>query len=386
MVMKDMAMKKLARPMLGLTFAAACVLAAEPALAEDYVIGAELALTGTYAWVGVPSREGLDVGIEEVNASDLLGGHKLKVLIEDTGSDKTQAISLINRFSARDMALMVLGPSSSSEGVAIAPVANELQIPLLTTTAVSEAINKSGPWVFKTPASPALVIGDVAKYAVNKMGVKSVAMVWGRNNDGQVGQKNAALETFKASNTKIVAEESVLTSDTDFLAVITKIIATKPDAVFLALVAEQSANFIIQARQQGIDPAVKFLGVPNFGSDQFILIGGKAVEGAIYVADYFAGTAGEENQRFVEAYRKKYNRTPDNGAALGYTAVKIAAAALRGAGANPTRDSVRDGFLKIKDFPVILGRGTFNFDGNRGARYEGVIMTVKNGKFVPAPE
>ena len=98
------------------------------------------------------------------------------------------------------------------------------------------------------------------------------------------------------------------------------------------------------------------------------------------------GRPGEENQRFVEAYRKKYNRTPDNGAALGYTAVKIAAAALRGAGANPTRDAVRDGFLKIKDFPVILGRGTFNFDNDRGARYEGVIMTVKNGKFVPAPE
>ena len=88
----------------------------------------------------------------------------------------------------------------------------------------------------------------------------------------------------------------MLTSDTDFLAVITKIIGTKPDAVFLALVAEQSANFIIQARQQGIDPEVKFLGVPNFGSDQFILIGGKAVEGAIYVADYFAGMASEENQ------------------------------------------------------------------------------------------
>jgi branched-chain amino acid transport system substrate-binding protein len=300
-----MAMKKMTRQMLGLAFAAVCLFAVRPALAEDYVIGAELALTGTYAWVGVPSREGLDVGIEEVNASDLLGGHKLKVLIEDTGSDKTQAISLINRFSARDKALMALGPSSSSEGVAIAPVANELQIPLLTTTAVSEAINKSGPWVFKTPASPALVIGDVAKYAVNKMGVKNVAMVWGRNNDGQIGQKNAALETFKASNTKVVAEESVLTSDTDFLAVITKIIAASPDAVFLALVAEQSANFIIQARQQGIDPAVKFLGVPNFGSDQFILIGGKAVEGAVYVADYFAGAPGEENRRFVEAYRKK---------------------------------------------------------------------------------
>ena len=114
------------------------------------------ALTGTYAWVGVPSREGLDVGIEDVNASGMLGGNILRVLIEDTASDKTQAISLINRFSTRDKALIVLGPSSSSEGVAIAPVANELKIPLLSTTAVSQTINKSGPWVFKTPASPAL--------------------------------------------------------------------------------------------------------------------------------------------------------------------------------------------------------------------------------------
>ena len=358
---------------------------ANPVAAEDYTIGAELALTGTYAWIGVPSREGLDVGIEEVNASGVLGANKLKVLIEDTASDKTQAISLINRFSARDKAVMVLGPSSSSEGVAIGPVANELKIPLLTTTAVSDAINKSGQWVFKTPASPALVIGDVAKYAVDKMGVKSVAMVWGRNNDGQVGQKNAALEVFKSRGTKIEAEELVLTSDTDFLAVITKIIATKPEAVFMALVAEQSANFIIQARQQGIDPKTKFLGVPNFGSDQFTLIGGKAVEGAVYVADYYAGQESDENKRFVAAYRKKYNRTPDNGAALGYTTAKIVAAALKGAGVNPSSESVRESLLKIRDLPVILGRGKFNFDPDRGALYEGVIMTVKDGKFIPAP-
>ncbi len=381
-----MEMKKTMPHIVWLGVAAACLtVMARPAAAEDYIIGAEIALTGTYAWIGVPSREGLEVGIEEVNTSGVLGANKLRVLIEDTASDKTQAISLINRFSARDKTVMVLGPSSSSEGVAIGPVANELKIPLLTTTAVSDAINKSGQWVFKTPASPALVIGDVAKYAVDKMGVKSVAMVWGRNNDGQVGQKNAALEVFKSRGTKIEAEESVLTSDTDFLAVITKIIATKPEAVFMALVAEQSANFIIQARQQGIDPKTKFLGVPNFGSDQFTLIGGKAVEGAVYVADYYAGQESDENKRFVAAYRNKYNRTPDNGAALGYTTAKIVAAALKDVGANPTHETVRLSLLKIKDLPVILGRGKFNFDSDRGALYEGVIMTVKDGKFIPAP-
>ncbi len=61
------------------------------------------------------------------------------------------------------------------------------------------------------------------------------------------------------------------------------------------------------------------------------------------------------------------------------------AATFKGAGANPTSDSVREALLKIKDMPVILGRGKFNFDPDRGALYEGVIMTVKDGKFAPAP-
>lgn len=367
----------------GLAATCLAMLMAGPAAAEDYVVGAPLALTGTYAWVGVPSREGLEIGIEEVNSSGMLGANKLKVLIEDTASDKTQAISLINRFNARDKALMVLGPSSSFEGVALGPVANELKIPLLTTTAVSDAINKSGPWAFKTPASPAIIIGGIAKYAVDNMGIKSVALVWGRNNDGQVGQKNTALDYFKSRGITIGAEESVLTTDTDFLALLTKIIAAKPDAVYLALTAEQAANFIIQARQQGIDAKVKFLGVPNMGADQFVIIGGKAVEGSVYVADYFPGMDTAENKRFVESYRKKHNRSPDNGAALGYTAVKIAAAAIKAAGANPTHDSIRAALENTKELPVILGRGKFSFDAERGAQYQGVIMTVKDGKFIP---
>ena len=62
------------------------------------------------------------------------------------------------------------------------------------------------------------------------------------------------------------------------------------------------------------------------------------------------------------------------------------AAALKGAGANPSSETVRDGFSRSRICPVILGRGKFNFDPDRGALYEGVIMTVKDGKFVPAPE
>ena len=358
--------------------------AAGPTRAQEYTVAAELALTGTYAWVGVPSREGLAVGLDEVNNSGMLGTGKIKLVLEDTGSDKAQAISLINRFQGRDDVLMVLGPSSSSEGVAIGPVANDLKISLLTTTAVSEAINRSGIWAFKTPASPSVIIGEVAKYAVDKLRIKSAALVFGRDNDGQIGQKNVALEYFKSHGVKILAEESVLTTDTDFLALLTKITSLNPEGIYLALTAEQAASFIIQARQGGIDPKVRFIGVPNMGAEQFIIIGGKAVEGSVFVADYFPGMQTPENQRFVAAYRSRYNRLPDNGAALGYTAIQIAAAAIKAAGPHPTREGIRAALSRIKGLHVILGRGEFSFDENRGAHYGGVILTVKDGKFVPA--
>ena len=32
---------------------------------------------------------------------------------------------------------------------------------------------------------------------------------------------------------------------------------------------------------------MRFIGVPNMGAEQFITIGGKAVEGSVFVADYF---------------------------------------------------------------------------------------------------
>jgi branched-chain amino acid transport system substrate-binding protein len=364
-------MKTATRRLIGVLFALFGTTSAGVAFAEEYVVAAELALTGTYAWVGVPSRDGMLIGLDEVNRSGMLGASKIKLIIEDTASDKRQAITLLNRFEARDKALLVLGPSSSTEGLAIAPVANDLKI------------HKSGIWAYKTPASPSVIIGAAARYAVDKLSIKTVALVFGRDNDGQVGQKNVALNYFKSHGVKILAEESVLTTDTDYLALLTKITSLNPEAMFLALTGEQAANFIVQARQGGIDPRTRFIGVPNMGADQFINIGGKAVEGAVFVADYFPGQQSAENQRFAQAYEPKHGRRPDNGAALGYTAIKIAAAAIKAAGPNPTRDSIREALKRIRDLPVILGTGQFSFDENRGANYEGIMLTVKDGKFVP---
>ena len=101
--------------------------------------------------------------------------------------------------------MLILGPSASIEGVAVAPIVNEQKVPLLTTTAVADAIGNAGIWSFRTPASPSVIIGDIGKYAAEKIGVKRVALIFARDNDGAIAQKNVAKAAFEANKVEVAA-------------------------------------------------------------------------------------------------------------------------------------------------------------------------------------
>jgi hypothetical protein len=52
------------------------------------------------------------------------------------------------------------------------------------------------------------------------------------------------------------------------------------------------------------------------------------------------------------------------------------------------RKSLLDAVVATRDFPVVLGSGKGNFSftpGEREPTYEPILITVKDGKFAPAP-
>lgn len=351
------------------------------AAAQELVVGVPMALTGPYAFVGVPVRNGVLLGLEEVAGP---AGLKLRTIVEDDASEKSQAITLANRMASRDRVLIMVGPTSSIEGTAAAPVANDLKMPMLTS-AVSEDVTKAGPWSFKVTASPAVIMRTLADYTVAKLKPKTAVMVYARDNDGFIAQKNAVRDGLKAGGVEIVSEEAVASADSDFTALATKLVAAKPDVVYLSLGAEAGAGLIIQAKQAGLPATTRFIAPPGFSSTQLVKVGGKAVEGVIFVADYFNGGTSPLNTKFVAAYEAKYGAKPDNWAAVGYTMGVIAAQAIKNAGPNPTREGVRNALAAMKDVPTVLGNGVWNLDANRNPNYGAAVLMVKDGGFVAAP-
>jgi branched-chain amino acid transport system substrate-binding protein len=364
--------------------AALCVsLFASVALAQEVRVAVPAALTGPYAFVGVPITNGIVLALEEAQASGAFGNLKVKWTVDDDASDKAQAVTLVNRYATRDGVQLVLGPTSSIEAAAAAPVANDLQIPLLSP-ALSEVVTKAGKWSFKVTSAPTQVMGELATYAVEKAKIKTIAMVFVRDNEGYISQKNTMKSALAPTGVKLVAEESVVGSDTDFLALATKIIAQKPDALFIAAPPEIAANVILQARQNGLPASTRLLGVSTMASPQFSKIGGSAVDGTVFVADYFVGNPSEANKKFVQAWTRKYNAAPDNWAAVGYTLGQMGVLAIKNAGPNPDRAKIRDALERTKNMPVVLGTGALNLDANRNPYYGAAVLAVKQGHMVLA--
>ena len=350
------------------------------AQAADIPIGVPMALTGPYAFVGVPIRNGIVTALEQANAEGKLWG-KIRIIEADDNSDKGQAVTLTNRMATVDKVLMILGPTSSIEGTAAAPVANDLKVPMFTS-AVSADVLKAGPWSFKVTSSPADIMAELGAYAAKTLAVKKAVFVFNRDNDGFVAQKNATRDVMKAAGVAVLGEEGILGSDTDFVALATKLADSGADCIFIASPAEQGANLLIQARQAGLPDSVKVIAPPSMASANFIKAGGKAVEGAVVVADYFEGSDTPLNKAFVATYRAKYKQAPDNWAAVGYALGSLAVDVLKAAGPGADRERVRVAFASIKDTPTVLGAGTYRFDENRAPHYGAAIITVKNGVFV----
>lgn len=364
---------------MALTISLACASLGNVAQAQDeVVVGAPLALSGAFAFYGVNFRNGLETAIKMANDAGGVNGMKIRLLIEDDGSDKAQAVSIATRMILRDKIVAILGPSTTPEALAIAPLVNEKSIPMIANSP-SPAVRKAGDWTFHVGEEPADAMGNLARYAAEDMAVKRISVIFAKESQGFVGQKKLVIDFWKNNGVEVVSDNAVSASDSDFTALGTKLANEKLDAIAVFLPPELAANMIIQARQAGLPMDTPVVAPPGVVAQAFLDTGGAAVEGTVLLADYFPATQSKENLAFVAAFRESFGKTPDNWAATGFTAGQIFINALAIAGNDSTK--LRDAIAATKDMPSILGGGKYSYSADREPNYGGVMLHVKDGAF-----
>src|ERR1700741_1202433 len=118
------------------------------ASADPLVFGHIAPLTGDEAIFGVWEREGIELAVDEINAAGGVAGRPLTVLNEDDQGVASTAVSALQYLISAKGVRIVIGGTLSGTTLAMAPVAMQNKVVLLSPSAQSPKIAEAGDFIF----------------------------------------------------------------------------------------------------------------------------------------------------------------------------------------------------------------------------------------------
>jgi branched-chain amino acid transport system substrate-binding protein len=247
---------------------------------------------------------------------------------------------------------------------------------MVTPSSTNPKVTELGDYIFRVCFIDPFQGSVMAKFALDTLKAKKVAILRDIKSDYSVGLANFFTETFKKGGGAIVIDQSYSGGDMDFKSQLTSIRAKAPDAIFVPGYYTEVGLIGRQARELGIK--VPMMGGDGWDSEKLTEIGGTSLNGSYFSNHYSSENQAPEVQEFIKSYKETYNAVPDALAAMGYDATRVLADAMSRAPSLSPLD-VRKELAQTKDFPGVTGKITINSE--RNAVKPAVVLKVDNGQF-----
>ncbi|OGU06975.1 MAG: ABC transporter substrate-binding protein [Geobacteraceae bacterium GWC2_55_20] len=348
-------------------------------------IGALFAVTGPAAFLGEPERNTAKMVVDEINKAGGVRGRKLELVAYDTAGDATKAVQLATKLIKDDKVVAIIGPSTTGETMAVIPVAEKEQVPLISCSAGSKITDPVKKWVFKTAQNDALAVGRIFEY-LQKHKQTNVAILTVSDGFGASGREQLKAQAAKYG-IRIVSDDTYGPKDTDMTAQLTKIRGSNAQAIICWGTNPGPAVVAKNARQLGVKtPLFMSHGV---SSKKFIDLAGDAAEGVklpsgkVLVSDLLPKSESQKKAlvSFVKDYQNHYKAEGDHFGGHAWDAVMLLKNAIeRGA---DTPSSIRNQLEKTRNFFGI--GGTFNYSAQDHAglgKDAFVLVEIKNRDWV----
>ena len=374
--------------------ALAALLCAAGLAHADLKIGVIASSTGVTAVVGMPQKNTVALLPAEI------GGQKVEYIVLDDASDPTNAVTNVKKLLTEHKVDALIGPTTTPAALAMLDFVAESKTPLVTTvgsSALVQPMDEKKHWVFKTTQNDDLIAEAVIEH-MTKTGVKTIGFIGFNDPYGENWFKVFSAMAEKAG-LQITASERYTRTDQSVTGQALKLLAAKPDAVFIA--ATGGPAVLPQAALQEKGYKGRIYQTHGVATNDFIKLGGAKVEGTLMaggpmlVADDLpaANPIKAVAQGYIKAYEAKYGagttstfgaNTYDAGLLLG----KAIPLALKKAkpGTPEFRAALRDALETTKE--VVGAQGVFNMTAQNHNGMDArarVMMTVKGGKWTLIP-
>ena len=358
---------------------------------DTITLGAAVSLTGKYATNGEHTQRGYDLAVQVINDKGgvNINGKKYKLAVKyyDDESDANKAATLAQRLIEQDGIQYMLGPYGSGITIAVAPVTEKFQIPMIEANGASRALFTKGyKYLFAVLNSADQYLNSavdlMAEQAVaegRKASDVKVAMAF-EQDAFSLDVKLGVMDRVQAHNMKVVIDDALPKELNDMTSTLQKVKALKPDLLIVSGHSKGAMTGVKQITDLKVDVPLtamthcdaaainKNLG----GGGDYVLCAAQWHKSLAYSDDHFGS-----GRDYAKLFESIYNYDPPYQAAESSAALLVWKDAFERAGTTD-KDKVRDAISET-DMMTFYGPIKFNAQGQNTSKPM-VLFQVQDGK------
>ncbi len=358
-----------------------------PSIRSKYTVGVILPLSGNDSPFGERALQGIQSAIKETDYP------LVSLAIRDSEGSPTEAEKAVEELVNKEKVIAIIGPLLSVDADQAARKAQQLKVPLLTFSQKEPLSNKED-FVFRNSLTPSEQIRTLVKSAMKDFELGTFAVFYPNSPYG-LYFKNLFNEEIARNGGKVLGSIVYQEGQTDFSQEIKAFFkiksVQKPDGKrkkeddFKSLLSVDGIFIpdshdrvgMILSQMAYYDVKGIFLGTNAWNGQGLISIGGKGAEGSIFVDAFFSKDPSPWVARFVEEFRKTFQRDPETLEALSYDGAKFIKEILQSKSVS-SPSQMQEELRQVKNFQGVSGLRGFGEDGK--AIRTLCILKVKKGQ------
>ncbi len=359
---------------------------------EALKIGVLLPFSKVYAVLGESITQGMELYFEQVKNE--AGGRKIELIKEDEENDAQASLRKTRKFIESDKVDLMTGVVNSGVALALRDVIHGAKLPFIISNAGANDLTraKKSPYIFRSSFSnwqPNWAAGEyVYKNVAKKVYLTAPDYAAGKE------QMAAFKESFTKAGGTVLGEVYPPLGNNDYAPFLAKIKEAKPEAVYCFYSGSDAVKFVKQFDEYGLRKTMKLCGAGFSFEEDVLPAQGKSALGAISGMHWAFGLDTPLNKKFLDDYKKKFNKGANVFSLQGYDTARVIVEAVNAVkGDTADKDKLVKAISAVKfDSP----RGPFAFDPDTnnvvqdiyirevkdvsGHLHNVVIATVKNVK------
>jgi len=321
---------------------------------SEIVVGAIGALTGALSFVGMPGRDGLTLGFNEINAKGGVNGRKIRMIFEHALTP-AESLAAVKKLVEQDKVFILILASGSTGAAAAADYVRGNGVPTYnlfgSTPIIREPFAKN---VFHGAIVPASLQPIAILEQVNDGGYKSkkIGVLAGT----YAFPQSTLVELKKSMDARKLdyVVEQFDQAARDFTSQLVSFQRAKVDAIVVLGSFSEAGFAIKQAKDMGMNNMRYVVDGSAVNRAIVPIIGNADGVRGYFNGPYFPGQDAKPIKDFEAALTKSLGGTLPQGRpnaydVIGYGSAYVTALAIQAAGKNPTRASLIEAWTNLKD-------------------------------------